>query len=77
MAQILTDYNEKIKVWLHEHDALVEKIRTSSEQSLQDVKEGISALDSIKGGFRSLKSMMSHMAESFKNEVEQVRAAIF
>jgi hypothetical protein len=72
MADVLKGYNEQIKVWLTEHDALVEKIRTSSEQALGDMQEGLTTLDSLKVAFRSFAGMMSRAAESYTQEMDRV-----
>jgi len=75
MTVVLTEYNEKIKIWLKEHEAALEKIRTSSEKSLQDLEENLSTLESIKSGFRSFKGMISHLTETFSQEVKKVANA--
>lgn len=72
MASVLEQYNEQIKVWLNEHDALVAKIRTSSEQVLQDMHEGLSTFDSIRNAFRSFAGMMYSASESYSDEISKV-----
>ncbi|KAF2274702.1 uncharacterized protein EI97DRAFT_468590 [Westerdykella ornata] len=71
MASILEQYNQKIKAWLTEHDALVEKIRASSEHALVDMQEGLSTFDTIRSAFRSFAGMMSHMTESYSQEISK------
>ena len=72
MASELERYNAKIKAWLSEHDALVEKIRSSSEQVVQDMEQGLSTFDSITKAFRSFVGMMSQAANTYTEEINDV-----
>lgn len=76
MATVLAQYNGQIKNWLSEHDALVERMRASSEQVLQDMQDGISTFDTIKSAFRSFAGMMAGAAESYVQEMNEVRSSI-
>ena len=73
MASVLERYNEQVKLWLNEHDALVQKIRASSEQIVHDMEAGISTFDSITKAFRAFVGMMSQEAQSYSDEINEVR----
>lgn len=72
MAAVLTEYEEKIKLWHEEIFARVEKIRTSSELALQDSEDNRANLEAVKTSLRSLQGIMTHMAETLSQEVQEV-----
>lgn len=72
MTVVLAEYEEKIKLWNDELLVRIDKIRTSTEQALQDSEDNRSNLELIKSNIRSLQGVMSYMAETYSQAAEEV-----